>query len=432
MAFGCNGEAVIGESSDNATLLPKEEEEETPLLENFKSCLPKTFANFFIAIVGAGVLGLPYTFMKTGWITGVLTIFAVAVLTYHGMMLLIHTRRRLDLTLIGDSKISSFGDLGFVVCGPVGRFVVDVMIVLSQSGFCIGYLIFIGNTLSHLVSLSKGFGIPLLSSAKSLYIWGCLPFQLGLTSIPSLTLLAPLSIFADIAQIGAMGIVMVEDVQTFTNQFPSGIEAFGTISTFYYGLGVALYSFEGVGMAIPLEMEMKDKSKYGKILALAMFFIALMYGTFGVMGYFAYGSSTKDIVLSNMEKGVLSTSVKLGLCINLFFTFPLMLNPAFEVFERRFSNGNYCVWMRWILVLGVTIVALLVPNFADFMSLVGSSTCCALGFILPALFHYQVFKGEMDRKGTFMDLGLIVLGVFFGVTGTCYSLIEMFSHGKHV
>lgn len=191
MAFGCNGEAVIGESSDNATLLPKEEEEETPLLENCKSCLPKTFGNFFIAIVGAGVLGLPYTFMKTGWITGVLTLFAVVVLTYHGMMLLIHTRRRLDLTLIGDSKISSFGDLGFVVCGPVGRFVVDVMIVLSQSGFCIGYLIFIGNTLCHLVSLSKGFGIPLFSSAKSLYIWGCLPFQLGLTSIPSLTLLAP-------------------------------------------------------------------------------------------------------------------------------------------------------------------------------------------------------------------------------------------------
>ncbi|XP_055808640.1 amino acid transporter AVT3B-like [Solanum dulcamara] len=431
MAFGCNGEAIIGESSDNATLLPKEETE-NPLLENSKSCLLKTFANFFIAIVGAGVLGLPYTFMRTGWITGVLTLFVVALLTYHGMMLLINTRRRLHLSLIGDSKISSFGDLGFAVCGPIGRFSVDVMIVLSQSGFCIGYLIFIGNTLSHLISLSKGLGIPLFSSAKCLYIWGCFPLQLGLTAIPSLTLLAPLSIFADIAQIGAMGVVIVEDVQTFTKQWPSDIETFGTLSTFYYGLGVALYSFEGVGMAIPLETEMKDKSKYGKVLALAMFFIALMYGTFGVMGYFAFGSSTKDIITSNMEKGMLSTTVKLGLCINLFFTFPLMLNPAFEVFERRFSNGNYCVWMRWILVLAVTMVALLVPNFADFMSLVGSSTCCTLGFILPALFHYQVFKGDMDRKRTLMDLGLIALGVFFGVSGTWYSLVEMLSQGKNV
>ncbi|PHT43895.1 Amino acid transporter ANTL2 [Capsicum baccatum] len=427
MASGNKGGAAISESSETAALLAKEE---TPLLENSKSCLPKTFANFFIAIVGAGVLGLPYTFMRTGWITGLLTLFSIAALTYHGMMLLIHTRRRLDLSLIGDSKISSFGDLGFAVCGPTGRFVVDIMIVLSQCGFCVGYLIFIGNTLSR---LSKGgLGIPLFSSAKSLYIWGCFPFQLGLTAVPSLTLLAPLSIFADIAQVGAMGVVMVEDVQTFTNKWPSDIEAFGTLSTFYYGLGVALYSFEGVGMAIPLETEMKDKSKYGKILALSMFLTALMYGTFGVMGYFAFGSSTKDIVTSNMQKGLLSTTVKLGLCINLFFTFPLMLNPAFEVFERRFSNGNYCVWMRWILVLGVTMVALLVPNFADFMSLVGSSICCALGFILPALFHYQVFKGDMDRKGELMDLGLIALGVFFGVSGTWYSLVEMLSQAKNV
>ncbi|PHU13063.1 Amino acid transporter ANTL2 [Capsicum chinense] len=407
-------------ASGNKALLAKEE---TPLLENSKSCLPKTFANFFIAIVGAGVLGLPYTFMRTGWITGLLTLFSIAALIYHGMMLLIQTRRRLDLSLIGDSMISSFGDLGFAVCGPTGRFVVDIMIVLSQSGFCVGYLIFIGNTFSR---LSK------FSSAKSLYIWGCFPFQLGLTAVPSLTLLAPLSIFADIAQVGAMGVVMVEDVQTFTNKWPSDIEAFGTLSTFYYGLGVALYSFEGVGMAIPLETEMKDKSKYGKILALSMFLIALMYGTFGVMGYFAFGSSTKDIVTSNMQKGLLSTTVKLGLCINLFFTFPLMLNPAFEVFERRFSNGNYCVWMRWILVLGVTMVALLVPNFADFMSLVGSSICCALGFILPALFHYQVFKGDMDRKGALMDLGLIALGVFFAVSGTWYSLLEMLSQANNV
>ncbi|CAN4117397.1 unnamed protein product [Withania somnifera] len=409
MALGCNGEASIGESSETATLLPKEE---TPILENSKSCLLKTFANFFNAIVGAGVLGLPYTLMKTGWITGLLALFSVAALTCHGMMLLIHTRKRLELSLIDDSKILSFGDLGFRVCGPLGRFSVDVLIVLSQSGFCVGYLIFIGNTLSHLISFSKGLGIPLFSSSKSFYIWSCFPFQLGLTAIPSLTLLAPLSILADIAQMGAMGVVMVEDVHTFTNQWGSDIKAFGTISTFFYGLGVALYSFEGVGMAMPLEAEMKDKSKYGKILALSMFFIALMYGTFGVMGYFAFGSSTTDIVTSNMEKGPLSAIVKLGLCINLFFTFPLMLNPAFEVFERRLSNGNYCVWLRWILVLGATMVALLVPNFADFMSLIGSSTCCTLGFILPALFHYQVFKGDMDLKGALLDLGLIALGVF--------------------
>ncbi|KAI3447883.1 hypothetical protein Pfo_004548 [Paulownia fortunei] len=431
--MGFEKENEAGSSTNALRSLPRED---TPLLSgkgkpHILSSQPKTFANVFIAIVGAGVLGLPYTFMRTGWLISLIMIFVVAALTYHGMMLLIHTRKKLEDSPVGAfPKIASFGDLGFAVCGSVGRLAVDSMIVLSQAGFCVGYLIFIGNTLANLLSSSltlsaaspKIWGV----SAKSVYIWSCFPFQLGLNSIPSLTLLAPLSIFADIVDLGAMGVVMVEDGIIFTKQMPV-VEAFGTISTFFYGLGVAVYSFEGIGMALPLESEMKDKSKFGKILGLTMLFIAAMYGAFGAMGYFAFGVNTKDIITANMGKGLLSTLVQLGLCINLFFTFPLMMNPVYEVFERRFWDGKYCLWMRWMLVLVVSLVALFVPNFADFLSLVGSSTCCVLGFVLPALFHYLTFKDEMSWKRASADLGIIILGVFLGVSGTWYSLLEIFS-----
>ncbi|KAL8027922.1 hypothetical protein ABFX02_14G128500 [Erythranthe guttata] len=372
--------------------------------------------------------------MRTGWLTSLLMISFVAALTFHGMMLLIHTRKKLeDSPLAAFPKIASFGDLGFAVCGSIGRFAVDSMIVLSQAGFCVGYLIFIGNTLANLSSTSSSSSAAAASSpnflgisAKSLYVWSCFPFQLGLNSIPSLTLLAPLSIFADIVDLGAMGVVMVQDAIIFTKQMPA-VEAFGTLSTFFYGLGVAVYSFEGIGMALPLETEMKDKSKFGKILGLTMFFIASMYAAFGAMGYFAFGENTRDIITANMGKGLLSTVVQLGLCINLFFTLPLMMNPVYEVFERRFSNGRYCLWMRWMLVLAVSLVALFVPNFADFLSLVGSSTCCVLGFVFPALFHYLTFKEEMSWRRASADISIVVLGVILGVSGTWYSLIEIFS-----
>lgn len=397
------------------------------------SSQPKTFANVFIAIVGAGVLGLPYTFMRTGWLTSLITVFVVSILTYHGMMLLVRTRKRIEESTVCSSspKITSFGDLGFAVCGTIGRSAVDLMIVLSQAGFCVGYLIFIGNTLANLFSSSLALAAAanptiLGISAKSFYIWGCFPFELALNSIPSLTLLAPLSIFADIVDLAAMGLVMIEDALLFSQRMPP-IEAFGSFSTFFYGLGVAVYSFEGVGMALPLEAEMKDKSKFGRILCLTMIFIASIYGAFGVMGYFAFGAETQDIITANMGKGLMSTFVQLGLCINLFFTFPLMMNPVYEVFERRFWDGRYCIWLRWLLVLAVSLVALFVPNFADFLSLVGSSTCCVLGFVLPALFHYLTFRDELSWSRASSDLVLIVLGSLFGVIGTWYSLQEIFS-----
>ncbi|KAJ0693032.1 putative amino acid transporter, transmembrane domain-containing protein [Helianthus annuus] len=420
------------DATSSSNLIRSVPREDTPLLKTSDSLssTPKTLANVFIAIVGAGVLGLPYTFMRTGWLTGVLMIFAVAGLVYRGMMLLIQTRRKLESPMMF-SKVNSFGDLGFAVCGPVGRLAVDIMIIASQAGFCVGYLIFIGNTLANLFNAiptesrnylngSYIFGM----QAKTFYIWGCFPFQLGLNAIPTLTLLAPLSIFADIVDVGAMGVVMVQDVAVFAKNTVD-VHAFGSFPMFCYGLGVALFSFEGVGMALPLESEARDKKRFGSVLGWAMMFIAGMYGVFGVLGYFAFGENTRDIITANMGKGVLSSLVQLGLCVNLFFTFPLMMNPVYEVMERRYWEGRYCLWMRWVLVMVVSLVALFVPNFTDFLSLVGSSTCCVLGLVLPALFHYIAFKDELKREELMWDLGMIVLGVILGVLGTWFSLMEI-------
>ncbi|KAB5556710.1 hypothetical protein DKX38_007619 [Salix brachista] len=392
-------------SSSHVLKVPQFPREDSPLLGKRPpvSSQGKTFANVFIAIVGAGVLGLPYTFKKTGWVMGSIMVFSVAFLTYYCMMLLVHTRRKLE-SLEGFSKIASFGDLGFTVCGPIGRFAVDIMIVLAQAGFCVSYLIFIANTLAYVVNHQSGGRILGFLSPKALYIWGCFPFQLGLNSIPTLTHLAPLSIFADVVDLGAMGVVMVEDVMVFLKNRPA-LEAFGGFSVFFYGLGVAVYAFEGVGMVLPLETETKDKNKFGRVL----------------------GLYTKDIITTNLGPGLLSNLVQIGLCVNLFFTFPLMMNPVYEVVERRFCESRYCVWLRWVVVLGVSLVALLVPNFADFLSLVGSSVCCILGFVLPALFHLLVFKEELGWNGLLLDGAFVVFGVIIAVTGTWSSLMEIFA-----
>lgn len=49
----------------------------------------------------------------------------------------------------------------------------------------------------------------------------------------------------------------------------------------------------------------------------------------------------------------------------------------------------------------VNLVAIMVPNFADFLSLVESSVCIVLGFVFSALFHYMVFKEELDLSAWF-------------------------------
>ncbi|GAA0143465.1 amino acid transporter [Lithospermum erythrorhizon] len=416
----------IASSSSYVLDVPRED---TPLLNNSHKTSSnfKTCANIFIAIVGAGVLGLPYSFKKTGWLMGTIMLFIVAFLTYYCMMLLVYSRRKIEFKL-KVVKISSFGDLGYAVCGPVGRFAVDVMILLSQAGFCVSYMIFVANTLAYIFNYE--YSMPeakiLGFTPKTVYIWACFPFQLGLNSIPSLTHLAPLSIFADVVDLGAMGVVMVEDVMIALQNRPL-VQAFGGFSMFFYGLGVSVYAFEGIGMVLPLETETKDKARFGRILGIAMGFISLIYASFGVLGYFAFGEETQDIITTNLGQGLLSCFVQIGLCINLFFTFPLMMNPVYEVMERRFWEGKYSLFLRWMMVLVVSLVALLVPNFADFLSLVGSSVCIILGFVLPALFHLIAFKNDLGWIGLTTDVALILFGVVCAISGTWSSLAEIFS-----
>lgn len=427
MGFGMGNDGASSSSSrlDPAPLLPHHGSAGG---EIGLSSQPKTFANVFIAVVGSGVLGLPYTFSRTGWAAGTLLLLAVAALTFHCMMLLVAARRR-----IADEhpKIASFGDLGHAVYGAPGRHAVDAMLVLSQASFCVGYLMFISNTMAHLYPIGADSPASPLLTAKALFIWAMLPFQLGLNSIKTLTLLAPLSIFADAVDLGAMGVVLGQDASIWLANKPP-VFAFAGPAEILYGLGVAVYAFEGIGMVLPLEAEAADKRRFGATLALSMAFIAVMYGLFGAMGYLAFGAATRDIITTNLGTGWLSVLVQLGLCINLFFTMPVMMNPVYEVAERLLCGKRYAWWLRWILVVVVGLLAMLVPNFADFLSLVGSSVCVVLGFVLPAVFHLKVFGSEIAWAALVADVAVIVIGVALAVSGTWTSLVQIFGSSSNV
>lgn len=67
-------------------------DEETPLLMHSgigQASVRKTAGNIFISIVGAGVLGLPYTFRVSGWAVAASSVTLAACLTYYCMLLLV-------------------------------------------------------------------------------------------------------------------------------------------------------------------------------------------------------------------------------------------------------------------------------------------------------------------------------------------------------
>ena len=115
-----------------------------------------------------------------------------------------------------------------------------------------------------------------------------------------------------------------------------------------------------------------------------------------------------------------------------------MMFPIWSITERIYpstaKDPRARISFRCATVLVSAVVAYSVPDFGKFLSLVGSSICTLLGFILPCYFHLVIMKDELVPCQRFLDCFLILGGAVFGVMGTYKSVCAMLGgdlHGDH-
>lgn len=323
---------------------------------------PQAFGNIIISVLGTGVLGLPYAFRVSGWAASAGAIFCAALLTYYCMMLVVRCREKSEE--LDQVNILTYGDLGGHTYGKLGRFAAETMLLISQCGGSVSYLV---------------FG---LDEVQTFTCWQALPFVVG----------------------------------------------------------VAVFCFEGFGMTLPLEASMREPQKFGKVLGLAFLFLTSLYVGFGFAGYVAYGNETQDIVTLNLPNDWSAVAVKVGLCISLLLSFPVMMHPIHEMFEIKLMKSSWfqkissVPWMEMVLfkiLRAVTVVILAIlassmPGFGVFVSLVGSTVCALLAFVFPALFHLRAFRGCLHFSQKAIDLTILVCGIGFAIYGTYSTCVDVF------
>lgn len=172
----------------------------------------------------------------------------------------------------------------------------------------------------------------------------CLPLLIVFSLVRHLKQLAYAALVADIMNLTGLAVVYSVDFE-FMAYNDDQIKFFGVISSLPFFFGVASYCFEGVGMVLPLEKSMRNKQNFSTILIATMVIITTIYATFGICGYLAFGETTKDVLTLNMENGgekfnFLTILVNVCLCVGLFFTYPLMLVPVFEIMQSWIHSPN--------------------------------------------------------------------------------------------
>ncbi|KAJ7971370.1 putative Amino acid transporter [Quillaja saponaria] len=405
-----------------------------PLLESLPSgttSKAQTLGNIIVSIVGTGVLGLPFAFRVAGWFAGALGVIITGISTYYCMLLLIQCREKLALEK-SSVETRTYGDLGYRCMGTTGRYLTEFLILISQCGGAVAYLVFIGQ---NLLSIFKGHGLTFAS-----YVFLLVPVEIGLSWIGSLAAFAPFSIFADICNALAMGIVLKDDIQQAIGgkfSFAERTAITSNLGGLPFAAGMAVFCFEGFGMTLSLQNSMKDRTTFPRLLGQAFAGITLVYVSFGFFGYMAYGDQTRDIVTHNLPRNWSSVAVQVGLCLGLVFTFPVMLRPINEIVEEKLSGGHWCKKLhnsntdestivgkigkyisRAVLVVLLALLASCVPQFGVFASLVGSTVCALISFVLPATFHLRLFGSSLHLWQKLLDSVILSFGLLFAAYGT--------------
>nr|AAB82307.1 amino acid transport protein [Arabidopsis thaliana] len=396
----------------------------------------QTLGNIIVSIVGTGVLGLPYAFRIAGWLAGSLGVIIVGFATYYCMLLLIQCRDKLE-SEEGEEESKTYGDLGFKCMGTKGRYLTEFLIFTAQCGGSVAYLVFIGRNLS---SIFSSYGLSMVS-----FILILVPIEVGLSWITSLSALSPFSIFADICNIIAMCFVVKENVEMVIEgdfSFSDRTAISSTIGSLPFAGGVAVFCFEGFAMTLALESSIREREAFPKLLAKCLPGLRLSMCCSGFVLIWHYGDQTKNIITLNLPNNWSAIAVQIGLCVGLTFTFPIMVHPLNEIIEQKlkridwlqkhhngYSNetgsvSKFAIFTtRTLLVVGLAAIASLVPGFGTFASLVGSTLCALISFVLPASYHLTLLGPSLNVWNKSIDVFIVICGLIFAVYGTYNTIV---------
>ncbi|OAG20661.1 hypothetical protein CC77DRAFT_1020331 [Alternaria alternata] len=382
----------------------------------------KTFFTLLKAFIGTGIMFLPKAFKNGGMLFSSVTMILVSAITALCFELLLATRKRYGG--------GGYGDLGSIVVGPRFRALILISITLSQIGFVCAGLIFTADNLRSFLDAVAHAKEPLSTNAL---IGIQIAVLIPMSFIRNISKLGPAALLADVFILIGLTYIYWYDISWIAKMggFHPSIELFNP-RDFTMTIGSAIFTFEGIGLILPIQSSMKEPEHFSKLLYLVMLIITVIFTSVGVLCYGTFGENVSVEVITNFPQSsklvnavqfLYSMAVLVGTPVQLF---PAMRNIELKIFGRASGKqSNMTKWkknaFRTSLVILCGLIAILGASDLDkFVALIGSFACVPLVYIYPAFLHY---KGVANRPWEkFGDVTMMVVGVVAMVYTTSVTL----------
>ncbi|KAI9470654.1 MAG: transmembrane amino acid transporter protein-domain-containing protein [Benjaminiella poitrasii] len=364
-----------------------------------KASVGKAMFMFLKAFIGSGVLFLPKAFQNGGLALSIVLMAVIALICLFAFLRLVNTQKAIG---------GSYGDMGGVLYGQILRFIVLFFICISQIGFVCSYFIFVSGNLVNVVDVLSNCTADI---AQKYYIWMPLVILIPLSLVRHIAKLSFTAIVADILILFGLVCIIYFTADRLKDFGVGPNVAAVNPQDFALMIGTATFSFEGIGLIIPIVESMERPEKFPFVLTLGMIIVCVIYILIGTLSYLAYGDTIQSAVIYNFPSANrLTIAVQLLYSLAICLTAPLMLFPALKIIENvlfhKFKSGRDSLSVKWSKNVYRTILCIICAaiafgiggdNLDKFVSLVGSIACVPLCFIFPGMFHFKISKKVTGR-----------------------------------
>jgi len=421
--------------------------------ESDKASIFGSAMNIANTIMGAGVLSLSNVIRQFGILLGSFIIAFSCVLTYFSCSLLLKTKNL--------SHHSQYISIGKHCFGNKGFWFVKLMIVVSNLGLCIAYLIIFSTVTKNLLAHN-------LCANKALFYCHTNFFTIaaGVVVLPfmfakSMAKLQNLSIVAVIAAGVFCFIIIYHYVQTLINgtyakfssinflpAIQSPVEMWKALAsvTSVFTAYVFQVNFFSVYKTLrnPTDSRMKDTTFLGLGVVLTI------YLSVAICGYLAFGSGSEELMKHFTEKRlgfIPYVTINVAFLFSAVLTLPLAffgarnevygavkllrkmcggrnskLDDDERILEERYglTGASYVIFVL-VLFSSVIAIAIAVPGINEVLSFLGSTAANGISFLLPSMFYLKLSssRGRLRKTAYFT----FTIGAVAGIVGIVASAL---------
>jgi len=368
-----------------------------------KSNLVGCTANLVNAIVGSGIVGIPFAIYQAGFVAGVILVLLCAVITEKSLRLLIATAKHVHTPTYETAAEAAFGRAGFL-------FVTINMFIMAY-----------GAMLSYLMIVKDSFGVILGATEET-----DLPKKRAILIMVSLLIMVPLSSqrdMADLAKTSRLSVVidtLLVAAIAYNSPVTESVEAIGGWrnmdivhwDTIFVGLGVLSFAFvcQHSAFIIAGSLERPTIKRWSKATLAALTLCAILALTCGVTGYAGYMDNTQGNVLNNLDPDSWSANAaRAMLGTTMLFVYPLESFVARHVCVvllfsgRRAHEGDDAsilnrrdrrIGLTFALYLLAVVPAAMFENMGSVLAVTGAIGGSCLSYLGPGLVYLGIHGGR--------------------------------------